>query len=65
MIITGIIIIAAALILSLLNVLFIAGSAAADSDGGLVAGIGLHVVLGIAYVVGLAITAIGIVEALT
>lgn len=65
MIITGIIIIAVAVILMILNFAFIIGSAAYEKDTGIGIGIIMHFLMGIACVVGFAVTAIGIVKELT
>lgn len=65
MITTGIIIVAASVICMILAFILTAGSAVAEKTIGAIIGVVLYVLCMIGYVVGLAVTAIGIVQALT
>ena len=67
MIITGIIICAVALILALLNMGFLFKGVTTDkfNEGRIGTQMVLHVICGIGWVVGLAVIAIGVVQALT
>lgn len=62
MIVTGIIVCAVAAVLSIINMLFLMGSAVAERGGGVVVGFVFHALCAIGWVVGLALVALGLAE---
>lgn len=62
MILTGIIIIGVALVLSIINMVVLMGNTARGSEGGMVGGFIFHAICAIAYVVGIIVFVVGLLQ---
>lgn len=62
MILTGIILIGVAIILSIINMVILMGNTARGSEGGIIGGFLFHALCAIAYVVGIILFAVGLLQ---
>lgn len=62
MILTGLIIIGVAIILSIINMVVLMGNTARGSEGGMIGGFLFHALCAIAYVVGIILFVVGLLQ---